>query len=216
MKVSHLLIFSALALSTASSFMACNREDPEKTREEIVLFSDEFDVPNTWVKYNWDSLAYTLDSTGSIFVNGILSLNADESAGCKRQKAERNYRITPSIQEALNTNDTMLFELIFNYASSQSSGQVIGVFQFNDFNLRIDFPNKPSKSTIELILVNWIVKEVKENGVITADYSITTSKSLASESGVIFSTNACNGDSAAIASLGVESFKLSYPKWTIN
>ena len=142
MKVSHLLIFSALALSTASSFMACNREDPEKTREEIVLFSDEFDVPNTWVKYDWDNLAYTLDSTGSIFVNGILSLNADESAGCKRQKAERNYRVTPSIQEALNTNDTMVFivaserpiivkvtslQLIVRFFSSFKSSSVVRI-----------------------------------------------------------------------------------------
>lgn len=216
MRSNHAIIFGVLALMTGLTLDSCNRDDPEKTREEVVLFSDEFDIPNTWKKSVWEENAFVSDSTESIFVNGILSLSANEAAGCYREKAERNFEVTADIQEALNTSDTMLFEITYNYANSQSSGQVFGVFQFNNFDLRIDFHHHPSKSTMEILLVNWVIKEVKENEVVSTDYSITASKSSPTESGVVFSTNACVGDSAATASIGVKSFELRHPKWTID
>ena len=212
----HAIIFGVLALMTGLTLDSCNRDDPEKTREEVVLFNDEFDIPNTWEKSVWEESSYVPDSTESIFVNGVLSLAAKGTDGCYREKAERSFEVTADIQEALNTNDTMLFEITCNYVNSQSSGQVFGVFQFNDFNMRIEFRHHPRKSTLEIVLVNWVVNEVKLDGEISTDYSITTSKGSTSESGVVFSTNACVGDSSALASIGVESFALSYPKWTID
>lgn len=216
MRSNYTIIFGVLAIVTGLTLNSCNRDDPEKTREEVVLFSDEFDIPGTWGKSVWEENAYVPDSTESIFVNGILSLAANETAGCYREKAARSFEVTADIQEALNTNDTMLFEITYNYVNSQSSGQVFGVFQFNDLNLRIDFHHHPSKSTMEILLVNWVVNDVKQDGQSSNDYSITTSKSSPTGSGVVFSTNACVGDSSALASIGVESFALSYPKWTID
>ena len=33
---------------TGLTLDSCNRDDPQKTREDVVFFSDEFGIPGTW------------------------------------------------------------------------------------------------------------------------------------------------------------------------
>ena len=216
MRSNYATIFIVIAIMTGLTLDSCNRDDPQKTREDVVFFSDEFGIPGTWEKSVWAKNRYQPDSTESIFMSGALNLAAVESDCCYREKAERSFDITADIQEVLNTNDTMLFKITCNYITKQSTGQVFGVLQFNDLNLRIDFQHNPSKSLLEILLVNWVVKDVKENGVITTDYAVTASKNSPTDSGVVFVTNACTEDSIASASIRIESFELRYPKWTID
>jgi hypothetical protein len=133
------------------------------------------------------------------------------------KKAERNFEITASIQETLNTSDTLFFDVTIMESSLSASGNLTAVFQFNDLNLRLDL-NKEYKepTSIRVTLVNWVITEVIENETPINDYQITASKGINTNSGVIISADACGADLYAEASLVISHFELSYPKWTID
>ncbi len=208
-------VYFLVAIVFVLSFDACKRDDSKKTREIITLFREEFEKPNTWIKYKWNSSEFVQDTAQSLYVNGALELRADGSHGCDQEKAERNFHVTPNIQEALNTNDTMFFSMVSS-SSIEASGQLSAIFQFNNFNLRIELENEPRREQFDILLVNWVVKEVKRDSALINNYNITASKGTVSGSGAIIVANACAGDTNARAALGIERFSLSYPKSTID
>jgi|GEM_PF-878548 len=196
---------------------SCKKDDPNPVRKEVSILQDDFDTPEIWTIYKSDPSGFIAISSSQFFSGGVLSLYAYQGEDCDRKKAERNFEITASIQETLNTSDTLFFDVTIMESSLSASGNLTAVFQFNDLNLRLDL-NKEYKepTSIRVTLVNWVITEVIENETPINDYQITASKGINTNSGVIISADACGADLYAEASLVISHFELSYPKWTID